>query len=219
MIQYTLNSAFFKRYGRLPPMIKKLIIGLGNPDEEYENTRHNLGFMFLDFLAKKADAEDFEFDKKSNSLLLECSFAFVSKEKADPKAIKIALAKPQTYVNNSGMTAAKLRLAYKIKPEDIIVIQDDLDIEFGNTKLSFDKNSGGHNGIESIIKALKTKKFHRIRIGTGKSALDKARQQSDKKRDEFVSNFVLGKFTPTEREKIKGIFKEVYEKLALCTRQ
>lgn len=200
-------------------MIKKLIIGIGNPDEEYRDTRHNIGFMFLDFLAKKGGYDDFSFDKKSNALLLECSYTFSSKEKPDPKAIKVAMAKPQTYVNNSGMTAAKLKNLYKVKAEDIIVIQDDLDIEFGNTKMSFDKNSGGHNGIESIIKALKTKKFTRIRIGTGKSALDKARQQSDKKRDEFVSNFVLGKFTPGEREEIKAIFKEAYEKLALWTRQ
>lgn len=200
-------------------MIKKLIIGIGNPDEKYGETRHNIGFMFLDFLVKKGDCGNFEFDKKSNSLIMECSYTFSSKEKADPKPIKVTLAKPQTYVNNSGLTAAKLKNSYKIKAEDIMVVQDDLDIEFGSTKMSFDKNSGGHNGIESIIKALKTKKFTRLRLGTGKSALDKARQQSDKKRDEFVSNFVLGKFTPGEREQLKAIFKEAYEKLALWTRQ
>lgn len=200
-------------------MIKKLIIGIGNPDQEYADTRHNIGFMFLDFLAKKGGCDDFTFDKKSNALILECSYTFSSKEKADPKPIKVALAKPQTYVNNSGMTAAKLRSFYKIKPEDLMVIQDDLDIEFGNTKMSFDRNSGGHRGIDSIIKALKTTKFTRLRLGTAKSALDKARQQSDKKRDEFVSGFVLGKFTPGEREQLKAIFKEAYEKLALWTRQ
>jgi peptidyl-tRNA hydrolase len=87
------------------------------------------------------------------------------------------------------------------------VVQDDLDIPFGNCKMSFEKNSGGHRGIESIIKALKTTKFFRVRIGTGVRALDKARDQSDAKRDVFVKDFVLKKFTPSERDELKDIFK------------
>ena len=181
----------------------KLIIGIGNPDEQYKDTRHNVGFMMVDHIAKKNDFGDFEYNKNLNSL--------IAKGKLD--GASVILAKPQTYVNKTGEAAKKLTLSYKLKPENLLVIQDDLDIPFGNTKISFDKNSGGHRGIESIMRALKTKKFYRLRIGLAKPALQKARQQSDKKRDEFVVKMVLSKFSPSEQEEIKKIFKEGYEKI------
>lgn len=181
----------------------KLIIGLGNPDEEYQNTRHNVGFMFLDYLVKKIDANDFAEDKKHNAL--------ISKSKIEKTPI--ILVKPLCYVNKSGEVVSKLAKFYKIKPADIIVVQDDLDIEFGSFKNSFEKNSGGHKGIESIIKALKTNKFYRLRIGTAIRSLQKAREQSDKKRDAFVMDFVLSKFSKSEGEKIKDLFKEVLSRL------
>lgn len=181
----------------------KLIIGIGNPDEEYQNTRHNIGFTFLDYLAKKTEGDDFEFEKKLESKVA----------KTKMKRFAAILAKPQTYVNKSGLAAAKLKNFAKVKPEDIVVVQDDLDIPFGNTKISFDKNSGGHRGIESIIKALKTKKFYRLRIGLASPSLKKGRAQSDAKRDEFVRKFVLSKFTPSENEKLKSIFKEALAKI------
>ncbi len=184
-------------------MTTKLLIGIGNPDEQYQNTRHNVGFMMLDYIAKKNDFDDFEINKKLNALVV--------KGKIDK--MTVIMAKPLSYVNKTGDVAIKLKNFYKVKPVDIIILQDDLDIEFGNTKLSFDKNSGGHKGIESIMRSLKTKEFYRLRIGTAKRALDKAREQSDKKRDEFVMKFVLSKFTPSEQDEIKKIFKEGYEKL------
>lgn len=184
-------------------MDTKLLIGIGNPDEEYRNTRHNIGFSFVDHAAKKLEAGEFEFNKKLN--------AFVSKAKLGKKIL--VLAKPQTYVNKSGESVSRLKNFYKVKPENIIIAQDDLDIEFGSQKNSFDKNSGGHKGIESIIKALKTKKFWRMRFGVSTSGLRKARQQSDKKRDEFVRSFVLSKFTRSEEEKLKNTFKEALTKL------
>ena len=103
-------------------MATKLIIGLGNPDEEYQNTRHNIGFMFVDYIAKKLDADDFEFNKKLNSL--------VAKTKLGKDVL--VLAKPQTYVNKSGESVVKLKNFYKVKPENVIITHDDLDIEFGN---------------------------------------------------------------------------------------
>lgn len=181
----------------------KLIIGIGNPDEQYKDTRHNVGFMLVDYIVKKNGLTDFEFNKKLNALTL--------KGKVDGSSIIIA--KPQTYVNKTGESAVKLKNFYKVKPEQILVIQDDLDVPFGNTKISFDKNSGGHKGVESIMKALKTKKFYRLRIGLAKPALQKARQQSEKKRDDFVVKFVLSKFSPSEHDEIKKIFKEGYEKM------
>jgi len=187
----------------------KLIIGIGNPDPQYLQTRHNVGFMFLDYLTRKIDANDFSEDKKMNAL--------VSKSKIEKTVI--VLTKPLCYVNKSGEVIAKLAKFYKIKPKDVIVIQDDLDIEFGLFKNSFEKNSGGHKGIESIIKALKTNKFYRLRIGTSVRALEKARTQSDKKRDAFVVDFVLAKFFPKEQEVIKKMFPKIYDRLLQLLKQ
>jgi PTH1 family peptidyl-tRNA hydrolase len=128
--------------------------------------------------------------------------------KIDIEGIKGWLLKPTTYVNKSGDAVRAASPWAKAKPADVVVVQDDLDIPFGMCKLSFEKNSGGHKGIESIIKALKTTKFSRIRIGTGVRALDKARDQSDSKRDEFVKDFVLKKFTPSQHDELKTIFKD-----------
>jgi PTH1 family peptidyl-tRNA hydrolase len=187
----------------------KLIIGIGNPDPQYLQTRHNVGFMFLDYLAKKIDANDFAEDKKINAL--------VSKSKIEKTPV--ILAKPLSYVNKSGEVVAKLAKFYKIKPKDVIVVQDDLDIEFGLFKNSFEKNSGGHKGIESIIKTLKTNKFYRLRIGTSVRALEKAREQSDTKRDEFVVDFVLGNFSPKDKDVIKKMFPKIYERLIMLLKQ
>ena len=181
----------------------KLIVGLGNPDPQYQNTRHNVGFMMVDYVAKKNNSGDFELNKKLHAL--------VTKYKIGKNYV--FLAKPQTYVNKTGEAASKLKNFYKVKPENIILVHDDLDIEFGNFKLSFGKNSGGHKGVESVIKSLKTKDFWRLRIGTSVRALDKAREQSDKKRDAFVMDFVLSKFGKKEDEELKKLFKEVYERL------
>ena len=187
----------------------KLITGIGNPDPQYLQTRHNVGFMFLDYLTRKIDANDFTEDKKLNAL--------VSKSKIEKTPV--VLAKPLCYVNKSGEVIAKLAKFYKVKPKDVIVVQDDLDIEFGSFKNSFEKNSGGHKGIESIIKALKTNKFYRLRIGTSVRALEKARTQSDKKRDAFVVDFVLAKFSPKEQEVIKKMFPKIYDRLLQLLKQ
>src|SRR3989344_4934333 len=123
----------------------KLIIGLGNPDPEYQETRHNIGFMVLDYIAKKGEAE-FEYNKNLLS--------FVAKAKVEKTSV--ILAKPQTYVNKSGEAVKKLSANCKLQTASLLIVQDDLDIPFGNFKISFEKNSGGHKGIESVIKALKT---------------------------------------------------------------
>lgn len=185
-------------------MTTKIIIGLGNPDEKYQNTRHNIGFMFLDYLAQKNSFSEFELNKKQNALN--------AKGKIDKTSV--ILAKPLSYVNKTGEVAAKLKNFYKAKPENFILAHDDLDIDFGNFKVSFDKNSGGHKGVESVIKSLKTKKFHRIRFGISSPALKKARRQSDKLRDNFIMDFVLSKFGKKEDETLETLFKFASEKLS-----
>ncbi|HYU65092.1 MAG TPA: aminoacyl-tRNA hydrolase [Candidatus Paceibacterota bacterium] len=188
-------------------MKAKLIIGLGNPGLEYEQTRHNIGLIFIDFLAKKTGNENFNFDKKLNAQIMKGSIALQHNQ------MKLILAKPESYVNTSGSIIAKLKSNLKVKSEDIIIVHDDLDIPFGNTKLSFDKNSGGHRGIESIMKALKTKKFYRLRIGTQTNAIEKAHQYNDKKRDELIKDFVLSKFSSSEHNLLKQTFVEGLDKL------
>lgn len=185
----------------------RLIIGTGNPGPEYENTRHNIGWMFLGYLAKKADFGEFVLEKKYNA---EVSKGKVSHSK---KLVPTLLVKPQTFVNVIGPLVNKIKTQLKIRPENIVIVQDDLDIPFGSCKLSFDKSSGGHRGIESVIKALKTQKFWRLRLGTAVPALKKARQQSDKRRDAFVSDFVLSKFSKKEHETLEQIFAEAYRRL------
>ena len=177
----------------------KLIVGIGNPDAEYAETRHNVGWMFLDFIAKKAGVTkgDWSFEKKLNANVA----------KAEIEGFNCWLVKPLTYVNKSGDAVKKAKPWAKASNGDIVVVHDDLDIPFGNCKLSYEKESAGHRGVESIIAALRTTKFHRIRIGTAVRALDTARDQSDAKRDAFVKDFVLKKFTPSQHDELKAIFK------------
>lgn len=181
----------------------KLIIGLGNPGPEYEGMRHNAGFMLLDKLARLMES-DFSLDKKSHSQLAKGKIG---------KAL-LLLAKPETFVNKSGEAAKKLKIANKVKMDDLIVVHDDLDIDFGRVKLSKDKDSGGHRGVQSIIDNLKSKKFWRLRIGTASSKLRSARNRPTlKAKKEEVANFVLSKFTPTEKETLNKVFKEAVARL------
>ena len=181
----------------------KLIIGLGNPGEEYQNTRHNIGFLVLDSIAKKSEAK-FKLEPKLN--------AEVAKARFSDKPV--ILAKPQTFVNKSNEAVSKLKAFYKVKPEDIIIIRDDLDIEFGNTKLSFGKGSGGHRGMESIIKALKTENIWQLKIGIANHRLTTARHASNlKNKKEQVGHFVLSPLSPAEQTEFKSILKEALAKL------
>ncbi len=146
----------------------KLLFGIGNPDKEYDGTRHNVGRAFV------AHEHGYESD---------------------------------VFVNNSGGAVKKLKAKLKVKNEDIIIAHDDLDIEFGKFKLSFDRNSAGHKGVQSIIDALKTKKFWRLRFGIANSKLKGARAAGK------VPEFVLSKFTPTEQKQLADIFKQAHDRI------
>ena len=190
----------------------KLIIGLGNPGEEYENTRHNVGFEMVDVIAKQSEVK-FSFEKKFNAEVTNARFVDKPFGKAQGKPV--VLAKPFTFVNKSGEAVRKLKLFYKTKSADIVVVHDDLDIEFGSFKLSFAKDSGGHRGVQSIIDNLKTNKFWRLRIGTANRKLSSARNQKTlKAKKESVGHFVLSKFTPAEQTELKKLTKKALERLA-----
>ncbi len=170
------------------------IVGLGNPGEQYENTRHNVGFMAIDALAKELGLT-WETSKKFKAELA--------------KGSGLLLIKPQDFMNNSGQTVAAVLSYYKLLPkklgilksanadlsEILTVIHDDLDIELGKFKISIDSRSAGHRGVESTINHLKTKNFKRLRIGIRTPALEKI--PADK--------FVLQKFKDEELKTINSV--------------
>ncbi len=171
----------------------KLIIGLGNPGKEYAKTRHNVGFMVIDALTKQLGA-DFKLNKK-----FQAEVAVIKNGKEE-----IVLAKPQTFMNLSGISTRAILDFYKIKPKDIIVIHDDKDILFGEVKYQSDRSAAGHNGIKSLIEHLGTQDFARIRVGVA---------WGDKEKMGDTAEFVLRNFTKTELESLGGIVEEICEKL------
>ena len=162
----------------------KLIVGLGNPGAKYQNTRHNFGFMALDLLAKK----------------LNLTWRDSTKLKAEvAKNADYILAKPTTFMNHSGFAVSALLKFYKISPADLIVIHDDLDIDLCKYKLSSDSRAAGHNGVQSIIDQLGSKKFARFRLGI----------RSDLDHETDGETFVLEKFNTEETKKLADILEKL----------
>lgn len=176
----------------------KIVVGLGNPGAQYEGTRHNIGFAIIDKLQQELGFPAFEFNKKFNA---EISKGAIGSSEA-------LLAKPQTFMNLSGESAQAILDFYKLSPEDIIVVHDDLDIASGKYKVAQDSSSAGHNGVQNIIDKLSTQKFKRIRIGVGEETVEGAIKCRLGAHD-----FVLGKFTPEEKEKISAIEKNIPEEI------
>ena len=157
----------------------KLVIGLGNPGEEYKNHRHNIGFIIIDKLAQNLSLK-FDNNKKKSLFT-----------RAKLNNTDFILLKPQTFMNLSGESAIYISKFFNIKPEDIIVIYDDMDIPFGTFKIKKGGSSGGHNGIKSLIAQLQTDDFIRLRVGIGRPSFGKK-----------VNDYVLSYFSKSERENI-----------------
>ena len=162
----------------------KLVVGLGNPTKEYENTRHNIGFMYLDYLF---DNNSFSLNKKFNALELEKNI----------NGEKVLFIKPLSYMNLSGEVVIKYVNYYKINVSDILVIQDDLDMPIGKYKLMFNHGAGGHNGIKNIILNINSKEFLRLKIGISKN------------NNIDMKDYVLGRFSKEEIILINNTFKEL----------
>lgn len=159
----------------------KLIVGLGNKGKEYDNTRHNVGFLALDKILEKynlcMDKEKFlglYVDTKINGE-------------------KVIFLKPQKYMNLSGEVIKRFVDFFKINIEDILIISDDMDLELGKYKLRYKGSSGGHNGLKDIEKNLGTNQYKRLKIGISKA------------KNNDTINYVLGKFTPDEMEKLNSV--------------
>lgn len=148
----------------------KLVVGLGNPGEEYSKTRHNVGYMFLDKYYS-----DFNLNKKFKAMELNIK---VGDE-------NVILIKPITFMNSSGDAIILYKNYYKLDDSDILVIHDDMDIPLGDYKLSYNHGAGGHNGIKSVIRNLSSKEFYRLRIGISKNDIE-------------MKDYVLDKFSKKE---------------------
>ncbi len=134
----------------------KLIVGLGNPGEKYIHTRHNAGFMFVDYLYEKREVvKAWKFDKYVNA-----ETSLVTNDK-----LEYLIVKPQTFMNRSGEAVTKLAIKYSVPPADVYIAHDDLDFPLGEFKISLGKGPKLHNGIRSIEEVWKTKEFWRIRLG------------------------------------------------------
>ncbi len=183
-----------------------IIAGLGNPGIEYEESRHNTGRMMLFALQKAFEGEEFEMNKKIQSLVSEIK---IGKE-------KIMLVVPETFMNKSGNAIGKLVKSVKAA-EKLVVIYDDFNLPLGKLRISFNRSSGGHNGLESIIKAVKTEAFVRIRVGVApETAKGMAKVPHG---DDKIEKFILGKFKEDEMKEIKKIQKKVVEAVELLVKE
>lgn len=160
------------------------IVGLGNPGRQYENTRHNIGFLTIDYLANKHNIEV----KKSKFKSLY--------GQGEISGQKVMLIKPQTYMNNSGEALRELRNFYKFDEDELIVIVDDIDIDFGKIRIKQKGSAGTHNGMKSIIYQLQYDTFPRIKVSVGKKP-----DYMD------LANFVLSGFSEKEVEIIREEIK------------
>lgn len=172
----------------------KIILGLGNPGEKYVHTRHNVGFDLLDKLRKAWDFPDFQMEKKFEAEISKGNF----------NNQEVLLIKPQTFMNLSGETVQKVLNFYKLTPNDILVIHDDLDIKLGEYRLATDSSSAGHNGVQNIIDKLGTQKFQRLRIGIGRPEENNASTAKD---------YVLDKFSKEEKEKLEKLEEIVFQEI------
>ncbi|MBN2585480.1 aminoacyl-tRNA hydrolase [Patescibacteria group bacterium] len=156
----------------------KLVVGLGNPGKKYERTRHNVGFMVVDALAKELNL------KFQKSHTVDTDYA---------RTDEVELLKPRTFMNNSGIAVRAAAKKHRIKPEDILIIADDLDMELGKLRYREIGSSGGHKGLQSVIGQLKTNIFPRLKIGIGRS--EKVEP------DEYVTS----NFTNTQLSQVKKV--------------
>ncbi len=172
-----------------------VIVGLGNPGGEYANTRHNSGRMAVEQVAKRNDFDTFSLKKTANAL--------VSVGAID--GVKTLLALPETMMNLSGKSVLVL-VKSKKAAEKLVVLRDDLDVPLGTIKMTFGRGSGGHKGVESIMRALKTKDFAQIKIGISSSTpKGKIKKPSG---EEKVMKHVIGKFSPKEALLLKKALKK-----------
>jgi peptidyl-tRNA hydrolase, PTH1 family len=165
-----------------------LLVGLGNPGNQYAQTRHNFGFMALDAYANTLMAGEWQTHKPWKSLTL----------KSLGGAAPTLLIKPQTYMNLSGQAVASAAQFYKIPPEHVLVVVDDINLPFGRMRYRAHGSAGGHNGLKSIEQSLGTAQYPRLRLGVGANTHP----------DHALTDFVLGRFTPAEQTHLPTVLNQ-----------
>lgn len=178
------------------------IVGLGNTGGEYAKTRHNAGRMAVELLAKKEGAGDFKLKKSANALVVTDSIC----------SAKVSLVLPETMMNLSGKSVCAL-VKSKKAAEKLVVLRDDLDLPIGVIKMTFGRGSGGHKGVESIMRAIKTKDFAQIKIGIS-SATPKGKLRKPNSEEKVIKH-VIGKFSPKEMLSLKKALKKASEAACL----
>lgn len=166
----------------------RAIIGLGNPGKKYERTRHNAGFLLLDYITAQ---NKLTFDKSENDYLIAKGELFNS---------PFLFIKPTTYMNLSGRAVVNVKEKFNIDPVNLLVLHDDINLNLGKTKIKQSGSDGGHNGIASIIYHLDSETFNRLRIGVGRDTIDKS-----------IVDYVLGKFSIAEEKILFSNFSFYYE--------
>jgi len=174
----------------------KLIVGLGNPGEDYANSLHNMGFMCVNYFARQ---HRIQFDKKQ---------ADARTGAGKVSGVNVVLARPHTYMNRSGQAVNKLAKKFKVKPADILVVYDDMDLPLGKIRIRNEGSAGGHNGIKSIIQELGTQEFPRVRVGVGRP-ISTDGMKEDKGAD--VITFLLSELPPEVKIAINQVLPRVNE--------
>lgn len=170
----------------------RLIVGLGNVGKEYENTRHNIGFMFVDYYIKEVLKKELDYKKRDNYYYLEINI----------KGEKIVVIKPTTYMNLSGEAIVKAKKWYKVENEDVIVVYDDIDLNLGNYRFREIGSAGTHNGMRNILSVLKTEELKRFRIGI----------ENRENKNIPLMDYVLTKF---KKEELDELYNNVFKSISL----
>lgn len=171
-----------------------VVTGLGNPGEDYQLTRHNAGRMAVEYFGAAHECAPWKEDKKTKATV----------SKGALRRTLFALVLPDTFMNKSGSAVGKFVKSAKAA-ERLIVVYDDLDLPLGTMKISYDRGSGGHKGLESITRAVKTRQFARVRIGVSPSTASGALKKPSGEKE--VEKFILGLFRPHELGELKPVFK------------
>lgn len=169
-----------------------IIVGLGNPTKEYDKTRHNVGFSVIDVLADRIGIDVSE--KKHRAL---CGKGMLEGQ-------KVILAKPQTFMNLSGESVRAMVDFYKVSPDEVIIVYDDISLEPGQLRIRTKGSAGGHNGIKNIIAHLGTQEFPRIKVGVG-----------EKPKYMYLADYVLSRFSKGEQELMDDAFREAADAVTM----
>lgn len=178
----------------------KIVAGLGNPGEQYSQTRHNIGFMILDELAgESANWKDYDGSLRSE---LRLDGASTGKE-------KIVLVKPCTYMNRSGEPLTSVMRYHKLEYGELVVVHDDIDLEFGSIRIRQGGGDGGHNGVRSVVNSLSEPNFVRVRVGVSRPAIGEPGKHKE------VADWVLEKFSKEELKELPGIIKRTCDAISV----